>query len=159
PLVRRSPIVLPVASGRSRMSLIGNPISVRARARPAAPAGYHAPERSVQGLLGVSLGAFLGALLGALLGTLLGATFGITISATLGVALGVAVGATLGITLIVTLGRSWRLRDLRKRHGTVGEGAQIGDHVGALAVALDARKRHGRARDIATRISEKLVEL
>src|SRR5271154_257913 len=50
-------------------------------------------------------------------------------------------------------------RRRRQRLRTVRQRAQIGDHVGALAVLLDAGKAHRRARDETLGVGEELVEV
>src|SRR5262245_30496831 len=105
-----------------------------------ASVGYHAPERSAQGLLRAFLVAFLGASFGAFLGAsfgaFLGASFGVFLDASVRVSIRASLAVTLDVSLAVTLILSWRLRHLRKRHGIVGERAQVGEDIGALATPL-----------------------
>src|SRR5260370_5757632 len=51
------------------------------------------------------------------------------------------------------------LRRRRQRNRAIGEGAQIGDHVGALAVFRNAGKAHRGARNKALGIGDELVEV
>src|SRR6266481_7713432 len=50
-------------------------------------------------------------------------------------------------------------RRRRQRRRVVRQGAQIGDHVGALAVLRDAGKAHRRARDKALGTGDEFVEV
>src|SRR3981081_3554371 len=51
------------------------------------------------------------------------------------------------------------LRRCRQRNRAIGEGAQIGDHVGALAVLRDAGKAHRGAWNKALGIGDELAEV
>src|SRR3977135_2077367 len=51
------------------------------------------------------------------------------------------------------------LRRRRQRNRAIGEGAQIGDHVGALAVLRDGGKAHRGARNKALGIGDELAEV
>src|SRR5216684_5696362 len=51
------------------------------------------------------------------------------------------------------------LRRRRQRNRAIGKRAQIGDHVGALAVLGDAGKAHRGARNKALGIGDELVEV
>src|ERR1051325_4296705 len=51
------------------------------------------------------------------------------------------------------------LRCGRQRNGAIGQRPQVGDHVGALAVLLDAGKAHRGAGNEALRIGDERVEV
>src|SRR5665213_1854467 len=64
----------------------------------------------------------------------------------------------LGFGWFAAFRGSATFRHLRQRLWAVRQSVQKIDHVGALAVARQAGKGHGRARDIAARILEELVQ-
>src|ERR1700710_2766017 len=55
--------------------------------------------------------------------------------------------------------RTWLFRRRRQRNRLVGQRREVSDHVGALAVLLDAGKAHRGAGDEALRTGDEFVQI